>query len=199
MPSSHRPAPPLTVHDVILPPQNLSDAAATNADRVSREWYPQTKFITDIIKGKGETDLVGVGHKLFHKTLIADINNENDKTKLIGEGHRQYFKTKSAFMENAQNSCNPVGVLLGDCLGSAGEIDIYVDTCFCCLNTAYNDVQAGTLCTDLYEVGFCDDFNTCYATNCHYNCKGELDNLMNCVITYDGCDGAEFWTECTGI
>jgi hypothetical protein len=184
-----------TAIDIILTPQAFPDVTTTDANREGGEWYPKTKFIANILKENSETKLVGINHK----TLIADINNENDKTKLIGEGRRQYFKTKSAFMENAENYCDPVGVLLGDCLRSYGEIDIYVDMCFGCLNTAYNDIQAGTLCTDLYEVGFCDDFYTCYATNCHYNCKAELDNLMNCVITNHGCDGAQFWTECTMI
>jgi hypothetical protein len=80
------------VHDVFLPPQNLSDVAATNADHESHEWHPKTKFNADNLKGKGNTNLASKGHKLYHKALITNILTENDKTKLIAEGHDQYTK-----------------------------------------------------------------------------------------------------------
>jgi hypothetical protein len=105
----------------------LSDVAATNADHESHEWHPKTKFIADILKGKGKTDLVGKGHKLYYKTLIADILKENDKTKLISEGHKQYHMTKEvggfmpAFMEDKENPCMAIVEAAAVCLISEGQ------------------------------------------------------------------------------
>ena len=167
----------VTVHDVILPPQDLSDVAATNADRESHDWHPKTKFNADNLKGKGKTDLAGKGHKLYHETLITNILEENDNTKL-------------------GNYCDPAAVILGDCLRSAGEIEIYVETCFGCLDAAWNDVDVGTPCLDLQEVGYCDDIQTCWETKCHMNCAAETNDFLDCIVTNAGCTDSEFWNVC---
>ncbi len=134
----------------------MSDVAATNADHESHEWHPKTKFIADILKGKGETDLVGKGHKLYHKMLIADILKENDKTKLISEGHKQYHTTKEvggfmpAFMEDKENPCMAIVEAAAVCLISEGQSeDEDIEICSKCLGEPWNDNEEGESCLNL--------------------------------------------------
>ena len=84
-------------------------------------------------------------------------------------------------------------VILGDCLRSAGEIEIYVDMRFGCIDAAWNDADVGTLCLDLKEVGYCDDIQNCWET---MECAAEMNDLLDCIVTNAGCTDSELWTEC---
>ena len=191
----------VTVHDVILPPQDLSDVAATNANRDSREWHPKTKFIADIPKGKGETNLAGKGHMLYHKMLIADILKKNDKIKFIAEGHDQYHKTKEVgvfmptFMGDTEHPCDAYATSFGDCMSSEESDD--VEGCVDCFNEAFVDFEDRTnLCTDMEEEDFCSDLVNCAVGPCMNDCLEEIVAMANGIIYYDGCTNYEFRDEC---
>jgi hypothetical protein len=190
----------------------LSDVTTTDANREGGEWYPKTKFIADILKENGETKLAGINHK----TLIADINNENDKTQLIGEDHKQYHKTEEvgrlmpAFVKETEHPCQAYANTFSDCMRSdkyTGEYsEVAIEACFDCINEAWDDVEVGTVCLDLREVGFCHDLYTCSKTKCTPNgfttsskpplCWNDTENMVNCILDYDGCDGNVYESEC---
>jgi hypothetical protein len=193
----------VTVHHFIVRPQDLSDVAATNADRESREWYPKTKFIADNLKEKGKTNLAGEGHKWSHKTHIADILEEIRKTKLIAEGDPvMTFTTGTSFLTSMASTATPDtehpcllnATIFEDCMDSNGED---LSACVDCFVQAYTDFADGTnTCLDMQESGFCGDMADCASGACNDDCTAELIDMTACFLHYDGCDLYLFDSEC---
>ena len=215
-----------TAIDIILTPQALSDVTTTDADHEGGEWYPKTKLIADILKKNGDTKLVSEGRKWYHKTLNANILVENDKTKLVGEGHKQYHKvdedpdpepvffdpsdnpetTPVPFNPNhnpeddsdpSEDPCSDYVMTLVDCLQSEGMNEDEIKACVECLRKTFMDLEEGTMCLDLEEVGFCDDVVSCEvtATACNNKCTDEITTATACIICSSGC-GYAFKSEC---
>ena len=137
-------------HDIILPPQVKSDVTTTDADREGRDWYPKIKFVPDILKKNNETKLVGEGHKINLKTLIANILKENDTNNIIAEGHKQYHKTKEvggfmpSFMDqDIDPACNPYTSAVDHCMLKENESEDDIKDCAECIGKAWGDVALG--------------------------------------------------------
>jgi hypothetical protein len=55
-----------------------------------------------------------------------------------------------------------------------------ITACIECLNKAIEDLEEGTKCLDMEEVGYCDDVVSCEvtATACNNKCTDELTTSM---------------------
>jgi hypothetical protein len=73
-----------------------------------------------------------------------------------------------------------------------------------CLNEAWEDVEIGTNCLNLKEVGYCDDIESCEDTTCKSNksqgsqisCWDDAMDVVGCIVEYDGCGESLFESEC---
>ena len=188
-----------TAIDIILTPQALS----TDADRKGGEWYPNTKFIADILKENGKTKLVGEGLMWYCKTLNANILRENDKTKLVGVGLKLQT-TPVPFDPNHTPDNNPAsdpcyGYLetAVNCMRSEKMSDDEILACYSCLDEAWNKhAGAGTKCDNLKEVGYCNDVFSCEAKQCNNECTDEINTNEACLSDNNGCNGYYFESEC---
>ncbi len=193
-------------NDIILPPKVKSDVATTDVYRESREWHPKAKFITDILKVNDKTKFIGEGHKVNHKSLIADILRENAKTQLIeGKGGpytplpdddpKPNPDTDPFNPDDDDGPCMEYYKAHADCLLSNGMTDEEVYPCFMCAWNAWKDIE-WILCLALKEEGFCDEVLTCWDEYCNNVCSDEGIDAVGCMLHYDGCDKNQFEIEC---
>jgi len=184
----------------------LSDVTTTDADREGREWFHQTKFIADVIKGNAKTKLIGQGHKQYHKTkFITDILKDNSKAKLIGEGHKQYHKTKLIAIrkedfdeddgddDDEEPLCPEEINEMYYCMASEGMTEADQEACGNCLVEAY-DYAEEAWCTEMEEKGFCDAVATCANDVCGNDCSDEVHAAVSCLTNATWCGGYE--SEC---
>lgn len=160
----------------------------------------------------GETKLVGEGHKWYHKTPNADILSENDKTKLTAEGPKQYHKEADEVGggtyggnvkdedddddDPSESPCSDDIMTYAYCLRSEGMSEDQITACAVCLDEAISDLEEGTMCLDLEEVGYCDDVFSCEANECNNECTDEITTAQACIAYYSGCTQDEFNSEC---
>jgi hypothetical protein len=147
-------------------------------------------------------------------TLNANILGENDKTKLVVEGHKQYHKGDEdpepepvAFDPNhnpdddpdpSENPCSDYVMTFVNCLQSKEMSEDEITACTECLSKTLEDLEVGTMCLDLEEVGYCDDVVSCEDTAmaCNNKCTDEITTAVACITYYNGCVDYKFESEC---
>jgi hypothetical protein len=203
--------------DLILNPQVLSDVTPADANGEGREWHPKTKYVSDILKKNDMTKLVGDGRKWNHKTeFVSDILKKHDKpTKLVGDGRKHYHKTGliadilkendkptktklisdgyEQYLSTNEGPCYEQAEKFFDCLGEG-----VASNCAACIVSVMEAAVAIQMtCTDMMEVGFCDEMYNCWENDCNASCDDEMISVVACDMHYGGCDDYEFHAECT--
>jgi len=178
----------------------------------SPEHYPQTKFFADILTVEARTKAWN------YKTRFSNILKKIDKTEHNGEVNMMHHKTVEVegnpnppepFDPNpddpdqSEQTCDDVIVEFSSCLQDEGMTDEEISACAECLDDAWEDVDVGTSCLDLNEVGYCEDLENCKDTTCTSNksqssssCWDDAMDAVRCIVENDGCDESAFESEC---
>jgi hypothetical protein len=69
-----------------------------------------------------------------------------------------------------------------------------IAACAKCLSKTIEDLEEGTMCLDMEEVGYCDNVISCEvtATACNNKCTDKITTNMACITIYNGCVDYKF-------
>jgi hypothetical protein len=176
-----------------------------DADSEGREWYPKTKFLSDILKENRETKLIGEGRKHYHKTkLIVGTHKVDFLNNIKGQSYDDGNDDGNDENCPEQHPCNDFGLRLGDCMTSVYLFHKKIDDVIECLVEALGNIPYGTFCNSLTELGFCDAVSNCepFPVNTSqgkgpdWSCSAEMHQLAACIIFHDGCWDFDYNSKC---
>ena len=129
--------------------------------------------------------------------VLSDVTTTDVGREIHGKSRGESLKWYPSTKLIADiDPCDTFAVKFSDCLQSEGESVIEVVACFDCLSHAWvSKLEDGYTCADLKEIGYCDAIEDCAVGACNNQCSAELNDVEECIITYDRCNNEDYYRD----